>query len=129
MSDGAVRRQEEANPPFTEGEAQQVTDWMAKQVARGKTVPVSDAKSRDICDAVACWFFEASCHAKRVFLCLRVSTPVLCLHLVCICVCICMCVCSVCVRTQNTHTQKHTDVDTRGSRLNADTNRCRHTQA
>ena len=46
MSDGAVRRQEEANPPFTEGEAQQVTDWMAKQVARGKTVPVSDVKAR-----------------------------------------------------------------------------------
>jgi hypothetical protein len=46
LSDGAVRRQEEANPHFDVGEAKQVTEWMAKQVERGRTIPVSNAEAR-----------------------------------------------------------------------------------
>ena len=48
MSDGAVRRQEDTNPPFDVGEAKQITEWMAKQVERGRTIPVSDAEARSL---------------------------------------------------------------------------------
>jgi hypothetical protein len=48
LSDGAVRRQQDANPPFETDEAEQITEWMAKQVERGRTVPVSDAVARDL---------------------------------------------------------------------------------
>lgn len=48
LSDGAVRRQEDGNPDFTAGEAQQVTEWMAKQVERGRTIPVSNAEARSL---------------------------------------------------------------------------------
>ena len=48
LSDGAVRRQEDTNPPFDVGEAQQVTEWMAKQVERGRTIPVSDSEARSL---------------------------------------------------------------------------------
>jgi hypothetical protein len=48
MSDGAVRRQEETNMHFEPEEARQVTEWMAKQVERGKTVPVSDEEAAEL---------------------------------------------------------------------------------
>ena len=48
LSDGAVRRQEGKNPDVTVDEARQVTEWIEKQIDRGKTVPISDAEARGL---------------------------------------------------------------------------------
>ena len=44
MSDGAVRRQEWSNPSMSEDEAAQVTAWIEKQKANGRTVQIPDSE-------------------------------------------------------------------------------------
>jgi hypothetical protein len=44
MSDGAVRRQEWSNPKMSEDEAAQVTAWIEKQKANGRTVQIPDSE-------------------------------------------------------------------------------------
>ena len=48
MSDGAVRRQEYKNPTVTEDEAAQVTAWIEKQKANGRTVAISDEECEQL---------------------------------------------------------------------------------
>ena len=49
MGDGAVRYQECApSKAISTQEAMQVTEWMGKQVERGRTIPITDAEARSL---------------------------------------------------------------------------------
>ena len=45
MSDGAVRRQDKGNTRLTAQEAEQITAWLEKQIASGKTVPIPEVEA------------------------------------------------------------------------------------